>query len=138
MSMHTTGRVALVTGANKGIGRAAAERLAGLGMTVLVGSRDARRGREAAAAVRASGVRASGVRASGGDAHAVALDVTDPAVVREAAAWIGERFGRLDVLVNNAGITGSGGCSPRTPWTRSRAPWTWTWSGRCSRPTCSG
>ncbi|TDB95909.1 SDR family NAD(P)-dependent oxidoreductase [Actinomadura sp. 7K534] len=108
MSMHTTGRVALVTGANKGIGRAAAERLAELGMTVLVGARDARRGREAAAAVRASAARASG-----GDAHAVALDVTDPAVVRKAAAWIGERFGRLDVLVNNAGITGSGRVRPQ-------------------------
>ncbi|WP_026403647.1 SDR family NAD(P)-dependent oxidoreductase [Actinomadura rifamycini] len=90
-------KVALVTGANKGIGRAVAGRLAELGMTVLVGARDARRGEEAAAALRAGG----------GDAHAVALDVTDRAAVRRAAARIEEDFGRLDVLVNNAGITGT-------------------------------
>ncbi|MGI5171664.1 SDR family NAD(P)-dependent oxidoreductase [Spirillospora sp. CA-253888] len=95
-------KVALVTGANKGIGRAAAEQLAELGMAVLMGARDPRRGEEAAAAVRAAG----------GDAHAVTLDVTDPATVQAAAKLIEERFGRLDVLVNNAGITGSGQVSP--------------------------
>jgi NAD(P)-dependent dehydrogenase (short-subunit alcohol dehydrogenase family) len=104
MNEHTAHqKVALVTGANKGIGRATAERLAALGMTALIGARDPRRGEEAAAAVRAAG----------GDAHAVTLDVTDPATVREAARWIEERFGHLDVLVNNAGITGSGQVSPQ-------------------------
>ncbi|MFD0852062.1 SDR family NAD(P)-dependent oxidoreductase, partial [Actinomadura adrarensis] len=48
----------------------------------------------------------------GGDAHAVALDVTDAGSVREAARWVEERFDKLDVLVNNAGITGSGQVSP--------------------------
>ncbi|GAA3956594.1 SDR family oxidoreductase [Actinomadura viridis] len=95
-------RIALVTGANKGIGRAAAELLAGQGMTVLIGARDPRRGEQAAAALRAAG----------GAAHAVDLDVTDQATAREAAGWIGARFGHLDVLVNNAGITGSGQVSP--------------------------
>ncbi|MFI7444855.1 SDR family NAD(P)-dependent oxidoreductase [Nonomuraea indica] len=104
MNEHTTQRkVALVTGANKGIGRAIAEQLAALGMTVLVGARDPRRGEEAAAAVRAAG----------GDAHALALDVTAPATVREAARLVEERFGHLDVLVNNAGITGSGQVAPQ-------------------------
>ncbi|MEO3822638.1 SDR family oxidoreductase [Actinomadura sp. B10D3] len=98
----TDRKVALVTGANKGIGRGAAEQLAALGMTVLVGARDPRRGEEAAAALRAAG----------GDVHAIVLDVTDRATVQEAARWIEERFGRLDVLVNNAGITGSGQVSP--------------------------
>ena len=95
-------KIALVTGANKGIGRAAAEQLAALGMTVLIGARDPRRGEEAAAAVRAAG----------GDAHAVTLDVTDPATVQEVVKHVEERFGHLDVLINNAGITGSGQVSP--------------------------
>jgi NAD(P)-dependent dehydrogenase (short-subunit alcohol dehydrogenase family) len=103
LKMNFTHRkVALVTGANKGIGRAAAEQLAALGMTVLIGARDPRRGEEAAAALRAAG----------GDAHAVTLDVTDPATVQEAAEQVEERFGHLDVLINNAGITGSGQVSP--------------------------
>lgn len=96
-------KVAMITGANKGIGRATAEQLAALGMTVLIGARDPRRGAEAAAAVHAAG----------GDAHAVILDVTDPATIQEAARWVEERFGHLDVLVNNAGITGSGQVSPQ-------------------------
>ncbi|MFD0205494.1 MULTISPECIES: SDR family NAD(P)-dependent oxidoreductase [Saccharothrix] len=95
-------QVALVTGANKGIGRGVAEQLAALGMTVLVGARDPRRGEEAAAALRALG----------GDVHAVTLDVTDQATAREVARLVEDRFGHLDVLVNNAGITGSGQVSP--------------------------
>ncbi|MFG1811600.1 SDR family NAD(P)-dependent oxidoreductase [Streptomyces sp. NPDC049040] len=96
-------KVALVTGANKGIGRGVAGQLADLGMTVLIGARDPQRGEEAAEALRAAGA----------DAHAVALDVTDQAAARAAAERIEERFGRLDVLVNNAGITGSGQVSPQ-------------------------
>ncbi|MEU4447281.1 SDR family oxidoreductase [Actinosynnema sp. NPDC050801] len=104
MGEHDTRRtVALVTGANKGIGRAVAEQLAALGTTVLVGARDLRRGEEVAAALRASG----------GDAHAVTLDVTDVTTARAVARQVEERFGRLDVLVNNAGITGSGQVSPQ-------------------------
>lgn len=95
-------KIALVTGANKGIGRGVAEQLAALGITVLIGARDPRRGEEAAAALRADG----------GDAHALTVDVTDPATVQEAARQIEERFGHLDVLINNAGITGSGQVSP--------------------------
>ncbi len=95
-------KVALVTGANKGIGRAAAGQLAALGMTVLLGARDPQRGEEAAAALRAAG----------GDAHAVTLDVTDPTTIQEAAKQAEERFGHLDVLINNAGISGSGQVSP--------------------------
>jgi NAD(P)-dependent dehydrogenase (short-subunit alcohol dehydrogenase family) len=88
--------IALVTGANKGIGRAIAERLAGLGMTVLIAARDTQRAGNAAAALRAAG----------GDAHPIVLDVTGPATIYAAAAQITGRFGRLDVLVNNAGISG--------------------------------
>ncbi|MGN9841334.1 SDR family NAD(P)-dependent oxidoreductase [Nonomuraea sp. H19] len=103
MNEHTSHqKVAMITGANKGIGRATAEQLAALGMTVLIGARNPRHGEEAAAALRAAG----------GDAHAVILDVTDPATIQKTAGWVEERFGHLDVLVNNAGITGSGQVSP--------------------------
>lgn len=103
MSEETTHqKIALITGANKGIGRGAAEQLAALGLTVLIGARDPQRGEEAAAALRAAG----------GDAHPLTLDVTDPTTVREAAKQVEERFGHLDVLINNAGITGSGQVSP--------------------------
>jgi NAD(P)-dependent dehydrogenase (short-subunit alcohol dehydrogenase family) len=104
MNEHTTHQqVALITGANRGIGRATAEQLAALGMTVLIGARDPRHGEEAAAAVRAAG----------GDAHAVTLDVTDPTTIQQAARRVEEHFGHLDVLINNAGITGSGQVSPQ-------------------------
>jgi NAD(P)-dependent dehydrogenase (short-subunit alcohol dehydrogenase family) len=103
MSEHTNHqKIALITGANKGIGRGSAEQLAALGMTVLIGARDPRRGEDAAAALRTAG----------GDAHAITLDVTDPTTVRAAAKQVEERFGHLDVLINNAGITGSGQVSP--------------------------
>ena len=95
-------KVAMITGANKGIGRAAADQLATLGMTVLIGARDPQRGEETAAALRAAG----------GDAHAVTLDVTVATTVEEAAERAEERFGHLDVLINNAGITGSGQVLP--------------------------
>jgi NAD(P)-dependent dehydrogenase (short-subunit alcohol dehydrogenase family) len=95
-------KIALITGANKGIGRATAEQLAALGMTVLIAARNPQHGEQAAAALRAAG----------GDAHAVTLDVTDPATIHKAARWVGDRFGHLDVLVNNAGITGAGPNDP--------------------------
>lgn len=104
MSEHNPHRtIALVTGANKGIGRGAAEQLAARGMTVLIGARDPRRGEATATALRAAG----------GDVHAVTLDVTDPITIQSAATHIEERFGHLDVLINNAGITGSGQVSPQ-------------------------
>ncbi|GGW56781.1 hypothetical protein GCM10010503_37500 [Streptomyces lucensis JCM 4490] len=65
-----TGSIALITGSTKGIGRRVAGQLAALGMTVLVGVRDRRRGEQATAALRSGG----------GDAHLVELGVTGPAV----------------------------------------------------------
>ena len=88
--------VALVTGANQGIGLQIAKDLAAHGLTVLVGSRDFAKGKTAAESV-------------GPDAHALQLDVTDAESISEAAARIRREFGRLDVLVNNAGITHGGG-----------------------------
>jgi NAD(P)-dependent dehydrogenase (short-subunit alcohol dehydrogenase family) len=91
--------IALITGANRGVGRAVARQLADRGATVLLGSRDLGRGEEAAEALRSGG----------GDVRALMLDVTDAATIESAAREIDERFGRLDVLVNNAGISGSPG-----------------------------
>jgi NAD(P)-dependent dehydrogenase (short-subunit alcohol dehydrogenase family) len=86
--------IAFITGANKGIGFETARLLGARGMTVLVGSRDGDRGRQAEQTLRDAGA----------DAHAVPLDVTDEATVRRAAQWVDATYGRLDVLVNNAGI----------------------------------
>lgn len=87
---------ALVTGGNKGIGSAIAEGLGRQGLRVLVGARDDDARRTAVERLRASGIHADGVR----------IDVTDDVSVSAAAADVEERFGRLDVLVNNAGISG--------------------------------
>jgi NAD(P)-dependent dehydrogenase (short-subunit alcohol dehydrogenase family) len=95
---------ALVTGANKGIGYEIAAGLGALGYTVGVGARDATRRDEAVARLRDAGV----------DAVGVPLDVTDDASVAAAAALVEERFGRLDALVNNAGITGGMAQQPTT------------------------
>ncbi|HTX26043.1 MAG TPA: SDR family oxidoreductase [Streptosporangiaceae bacterium] len=86
--------IALVTGANKGIGKEIARQLAGVGVTVWVGSRGAKRGERAVAEI-------------GGDARLVVLDVTDAGSIADAVRVVGE----LDILVNNAGISGD----DRTP-----------------------
>ncbi len=82
--------IALVTGANKGIGYEIARQLGAAGATVLLGARDPGRGKAAAATLQ--------------DAHPILLDVTDPASIDAAATWIEATHGRLDILVNNAGI----------------------------------
>jgi len=87
----TDRRVALVTGANQGIGLQIAKDLVANGLTVLVGSRNLERGVAAASEV-------------GVDAHAIRLDVTDPASITAAAERMKREFGRLDVLVQNAAI----------------------------------
>ena len=85
-------RIALITGANQGIGYYVAKELAADGVTVVIGARDLAKGEEAAQSI-------------GDIAVAVELDVTDQATIDAAAAFIEERFGRLDLLVNNAAIS---------------------------------
>jgi 3-oxoacyl-[acyl-carrier protein] reductase len=94
MMFDLTGRVALVTGASRGIGRAIAKRLAGQGATVVA----AARGDHAAGT-------AAELTADGGRAEAVSLDVTDDVAVHRLPGDIVERHGRLDIIVSNAGIT---------------------------------
>jgi NAD(P)-dependent dehydrogenase (short-subunit alcohol dehydrogenase family) len=93
--MATT--IALITGANKGIGLETARQLGTRGITVLAGARDEARGVAAERALR------DGLR-DGADARFVPLDVTDAKSVQQAADWIDHEYGRLDILVNNAGI----------------------------------
>jgi NAD(P)-dependent dehydrogenase (short-subunit alcohol dehydrogenase family) len=87
-------RTALITGANKGIGLETARQLGQRGITVLVGARDGERGARAVATLRGESI----------DAHLIALDVTDATSIAEATRAIERDMGRLDVLVNNAGI----------------------------------
>ena len=87
-------KVALVTGASRGIGRATARRLARDSHHVILTARDAGTVEDAADRLNREGFEAS----------ALQLDVTDTANVRAAAAQVGQRFGHLDVLVNNAGV----------------------------------
>src|SRR3984957_6784508 len=89
--MHNQ-RIALVTGANQGVGLKVAKELGANGLTVLVGSRNFERGEAAA-------------REIGPGAIALQLDVTDRVSIAEAAERIRTEFGRLDLLINNAAIS---------------------------------
>src|SRR5262245_17605419 len=91
--MSKQSKVALVTGANKGIGRETARQLAERGFVVYLGSRDPERGHKAAQDLSAAGI-----------VRYVRLDVTDLHCVSATAEAIRAEAGHLDVLVNNAGV----------------------------------
>jgi NAD(P)-dependent dehydrogenase (short-subunit alcohol dehydrogenase family) len=88
------GKVVLITGANKGLGKEIARQLGALGYTVVLAARDE----------RAGGVVAAELAAAGCDARTVRLDVTNPDDIAGLARYLEATFGKLDVLVNNAGI----------------------------------
>jgi NAD(P)-dependent dehydrogenase (short-subunit alcohol dehydrogenase family) len=88
------GDIALISGANKGIGFEIARGLGAKKITVLVGARDEARGHAAADKLKTEGI----------DARFIKLDVADQGTIQRAAEWIEKEFGRLDILVNNAAI----------------------------------
>jgi NAD(P)-dependent dehydrogenase (short-subunit alcohol dehydrogenase family) len=87
-------KIALITGANKGIGLETARQLGQKGITVLAGARDEAKANKAAEELRKEGL----------DAHGLVIDVNDADGIQKAAARIERDYGRLDILVNNAGV----------------------------------
>lgn len=92
------GKVALITGANKGLGFEMARQLAQTGVTILLAARDPERGEAAAKKLRDEGL----------DVTFLKLDVTDKKDVAKAAEHIEQHYGKLDILINNAGISADG------------------------------
>ena len=95
--MQTTNKVALITGANKGIGFEVARQIAKAGWTVLAGARNEDLGKQAATKLQSEGL----------DVHFIHIDLDDPQTAITAAESIRIRFGKLDLLINNAAIAGT-------------------------------
>ena len=102
MAQNHKGKIALITGANKGIGFEVARQLGVEGITVLVGARNPRLGEAAVAKLRAAA----------SDVQFIELDVTKPETIAKAAEQIRARYDRLDILVNNAGVLDKGDGPP--------------------------
>ncbi|HEY8996822.1 MAG TPA: SDR family oxidoreductase [Edaphobacter sp.] len=92
--MATAKKIALISGANKGIGLETARQLGKLGVTVLVGARDLAKGQAAVEGLKKDGI----------DAEAVKFDVVDAADIKAAAEKVEKEYGKLDILINNAGV----------------------------------
>ena len=95
-------KVALVTGANRGLGLETARQLGKQGITVLIGARKQADADKTAATLKSEGI----------DALPLKLEVTSPTDRAAAVTWISEKFGKLDILINNAGVNGSHGLNP--------------------------
>jgi NAD(P)-dependent dehydrogenase (short-subunit alcohol dehydrogenase family) len=92
-------KVARITGVNRGIGLETARQLGQKNVTVVVGARNLPSAEEAAETLKAEGI----------EAYPVVLDVNKEADRKAAAAYVTDKFGKLDILINNAGIGGDGG-----------------------------
>ncbi|MGA8531695.1 MAG: SDR family oxidoreductase [Acidobacteriaceae bacterium] len=88
-------KVAFITGGNKGLGFETARQLGKLGVAVVIGSRDAAKGKTAAEKLKAEGVQAEAVR----------FDITKAADYKEVYNYLDKKYGRLDILINNAGVS---------------------------------
>jgi len=97
-NIATTRKIALITGANKGLGFEMARQLGQKGVTVVLAARDPQKGEVAAEKLRGEGL----------DAQFVKLDVTNKRDHASAAEFLQQKFGRLDILINNAGISAEG------------------------------
>lgn len=102
MAQNHKGKIALITGANKGIGFEVARQLGVEGITVLVGARNPQLGEAAVAKLRAAAA----------DVQFIELDVTKPETIAKAAEQIRSQYDRLDILVNNAGVLDKGDGPP--------------------------
>jgi NAD(P)-dependent dehydrogenase (short-subunit alcohol dehydrogenase family) len=102
MAQKHEGKIALITGANKGIGYEVARQLGREGITVLIGARNPQLGEAAAAKLKAEGA----------DAHFIELDVTRPEIIAKSAEKLRAEHGRLDILINNAGVVDKGDGPP--------------------------
>ena len=87
-------KIAFITGGNRGLGLQTARELGHLGILVVIGSRDGERGKAAAATLRSEGVAA----------ESLLCDVTKPKDHRAVRDYFEQRYGRLDILINNAGV----------------------------------
>jgi NAD(P)-dependent dehydrogenase (short-subunit alcohol dehydrogenase family) len=88
-------KVAFITGGNKGLGLETARQLGKLGIKVVIGSRDLEKGKEAVAKLKADGV----------DAEAIKFDVLNPADYQATYKYFNQKYGHLDILINNAGVS---------------------------------
>jgi len=88
-------KIAFITGGNKGLGFETARQLGKLGITVVIGSRDVAKGKAALEKLKAEGI----------DADAVRFDITKAADYKEVYGYFEKRYGRLDILINNAGVS---------------------------------
>jgi NAD(P)-dependent dehydrogenase (short-subunit alcohol dehydrogenase family) len=105
--MAENSKVALITGANRGIGFETAKQLGEKGVTVVVGARKLSAAEETAARLKSAGI----------DAYGIQLDVTSSADRVAAAKYLEAKFGKLDILINNAGISSSDGLQSKTAQT---------------------
>src|ERR1043166_9080672 len=88
------GKIAFITGANRGLGLETARELGKLGIVIVLGSRDSKKGEAAAAKLRDEGITA----------ESLGFDVTKSQDHQKAADYFAKKYGRLDILVNNAGV----------------------------------